>query len=190
MKLKTLLFLLLCKGAIAQTLLLNTTDKSTGAKTIITKNCKNGELTTDDSVARSGMVFFSAGYQKVKTSAAPVEIYYIELNVLHKDNRLGCMEVGKSKILVTFKDGSTVECPQISDTDCDPVGFTSAFALMPKNGSPDAMKQNFEKLMATDISTIEVFTTEKTITYNIKTASRPYIRSHFSLLDKTIKASL
>lgn len=187
MKFKILLLLLLCQGAIAQTLFVNSIDKSTGAKTIITRNSKTSELNPDDTVARNGMVFLSAGYQKLQNVA--VEIYYVELNMLHKDNRLGCMETGKSKIVITFKDGTTAECSQISEVDCDPVGFTSAFALMPKNGSQEEMKKNFEKLSTTDINTIEVFTTEKSIKYMIRTAAKPTIKSRFALLDKSIKAS-
>ena len=135
-------------------------------------------------------MFFSAGYQKLPTAGSPTEVYFIELNILHNDNRLGCLESGKSKVVLVFKDGTKAECSQISDNDCDPIGFASAFALMQKQGNKEMMKQNFDKLLTTDITNIEVYTSETKLMYNVKTTQRPVIRSHFALLDKTIKASL
>ena len=190
MKLKLLLLLLVCQGALAQRLLMNSVDKNTGTRTILTNNSRTGELGTDDTVVRNGMVFFSAGYQKVKTNGAPADVYFIELNIVHKDNRLGCLKNGESKIILTFKDGTKAECSQISDTDCDAVGFIAAFALMPKKGTQDVMKQNFEKLLSTDVTNIELFTSEKSVLFNVKNTSKPIIKAHFALLDKTIKASL
>ena len=190
MKLKLLLLLLACQGAFAQTIQMNSVDKNTGTRTIITNNHKTGELNGDDSVVRNGLLFFSAGYQKINKSGTITEVYFIELNIVHKDNTLGCLKDGEGKIIITFEDGTTAECSQISETDCDPVGYNTAFALMPKKGTSAIMKQNFDKLLTTEIKTIKVFTTEKSPSFTVKTVSKPYIMKHFALLDKTIKASL
>lgn len=188
MKTKLLLLLLLCHGAFAQTLLMNSLDKNTGTRTIIVNNHKTGELSPDDSVVKSGIIFFSAGYQKIDKQGQSTEIYFVELNIVHKDNRLGCMKDSEGKIIITFKDGTTAECSQISETDCDPVGFTTAFALMPKKGTQETMKQNFDKLLTTEISTIKLFTSEKSFSFTVRTSAKPFIISQFALLDKTIKA--
>jgi len=190
MKLQSLLLLLTFQGVFSQTLLMNSTDKNTGTKTIITNNNRTGELTGDDTVVRNGLIFFSAGYQKIKTQGNPTEIYFIELNIVHKDNRLGCMKSEDGKVVLIFNDGTKVECMQISEDDCDPIGFNSAFALMPKKGTQDIMKQNFEKLLTADITNIEIYTSEKKIIYNVKNTAKPIIKARFALLDKTIKASL
>jgi len=190
MKSILLLLLLICQGAFAQTLQVNSVDKITGTRTIITDNHESGELNPDDSVVRNGLIFFSAGYQKFNKSGNATEVYFIELNIVHKDNTLGCMKEGEGKIIITFQDGTTAECSQISETDCDPIGFTAAFALMPKKGSPATMKQNFEKLLTTEIKTLRIFTTEKSPSFTVKAVSKPYIMKHFAVLDKTIKASL
>ena len=190
MKLKLLLLLLICQGAFAQTIQMNSIDKNTGTRTIITNNHENGELNPDDSVVSNGLVFFSAGYQHIDTGSNSTDLYFIELNIVHKDNTLGCLKDGEGKIIITFKDGTTAECSQISETDCDPIGFNTAFALMPKKGTAAMMKQNFDKLLTTQIKTIKLFTTEKSLLFTVKTGSKAYIMKHFALLDKTIKASL
>ena len=187
MKITKLAFmLLLCQAVAGQTLLVNTADKETGARTLITNNYKGAEITPDDSVARDGLVFFSAGYQETKAGSAMGQLYFIELNVVHKDNRLGCLEDGKSKVAFIFEDGSRIECIQISETNCDPVGFVAGFALMPKGGTLDTMKQNFSKLRVAEVARIEVFTSEKTMVYHIKSKAAVSIKSHFNLLNKTI----
>lgn len=188
MKLKSLIaLLLLCNVAFAQSLITNSFDKKTGIRTIATKSIKGSEVTPDDTVARNGMLFFSAGYQEIKGTDKSTETYYIELNMVHREAGLGCLENGKSRAEITLADGSVIDCIQISDTDCDPVGFIAAFALMPKGSTPEVMKQNFDKLIATDVMKIKIYTTESTITFNTKTKSRPYIKSHLALISKTIK---
>jgi len=181
-----IVLLLLCNVAFAQSLITNNFDKKTGIRTLATKSIKGSEVTPDDTVARNGMLFFSAGYQEIKGTDKSTETYYIELNMLHREPALGCVENGKSRAEITLADDTVIDCIQISDTDCDPVGFIAAFALMPKGGKTDVMKQNFDKLMATDIMKIKVYTSETTITFNIKTKSRPYIKSHLALISKTI----
>lgn len=187
MKLKLLISLLVCYNGFAQTILTNSLDKETGNKTIITNNHTSTELTTDDSIVRDGLIFFSAGYQKINTSGT--EIYFVEVNIVHKDNRLGCLKIGESKIILYLEDGTSIECSQISETDCDPIGFTSAFALMPRKGTMEMMMQNFDKLMKTKIKSIKVITTESSPIFTVKSAAKLYIMNHFVLLDKTIKAS-
>jgi len=176
--------LLLCPTVKSQSIAVNTVDKETGVRTIITNNHAGTEVKPEDTVARSGLLFFSAGYQEIK--AKNTETYFIELNFVHHDARLGCLENGTSKAIITLEDGTLMECTQISDTDCDNIGFVAGFALMPKNSALTAMKHNFEKLLTTEISKIEVFTTEKPVLFIIKTKSKAYIRSHFALLNKTI----
>lgn len=170
----------------AQSLSINDTDKTTGGRTIVTKNFEGSEIAPDDTVARNGLVFFSAGYQEIKKGKSATEIYYIELNIVHKDSRLGCLNQGQSKIVLELEDGSVIECNQISDTDCDPVGFMTAFALMPKGGAAAEMKSNFEKLKTVGIKKIDLFTTEKEIGYNIKNKKLENMKAHFALLAATI----
>lgn len=178
--------LLMAFCASAQSISVNETDKQSGGRTIITKSFDGSELLPDDTVARNGLVFFSAGYQEVKKGKSTTDIYYIELNIVHKDSRLGCLNQGQSKIVLELADGSKIECTQISDTDCDPVGFTSAFALMPKGGTAEDMKNNFEKLKTVAIEKIDVFTTEKMLGYNLKNKKRENIKGHFALLANAI----
>ena len=189
MKLKNILSLLLLIGssAMAQSLHTNTIDKQTGIRTITTNNHKGKEIELDDAISRSGALFFSAGYQQITKKEKTSETYFIELNIVHNDARLGCLENGKGRVLITLADETQIDCIQISDNDCDPIGFVAAFALMPKDGNQEVMKQNFEKLKTTDILKMEVFTTEKSVLYTIKSKSRPYIKNHFTLIDKTIK---
>ena len=187
MKLKSILvLLLLCNAAFAQSLITNSFDKQTGIRTIATKSTKTDEVTPDDTVARNGMLFFSAGYQEIKSTGKSTETYYIELNIVHRESTLGCLEIGKGRAQLTLADGSVMDCIQISDTDCDKIGFIVAFALMPKGGSPADMKQNFEKLKTTDITKFQIFTSESSISFTTKTKSRPYIKSHLALIERTI----
>jgi hypothetical protein len=187
MKPKILFFLLLlCNVAFSQSLITNSFDKKTGIRTIATKSIKGSEVTLDDTVARNGMLFFSAGYQEIKGKESSTETYFIELNIVHREPGLGCLENGKGKVVLHMADKTRIECVQISDTDCDKVGFIAAFALMPKGGKSEVMKQNFEKLQTIDILRMEILTSESSITFTTKTKSRPYIKSHLALISKTI----
>ena len=176
-------------AAQAQTLAVNETDPATGNKLIKTSNLHGAEHDLDDSVVKSGVVFFSAGYQLTNPTQNPLETYYIDLNIVHNDNRLGCLEQLKSHIILTLDDGSAIECFQISDTDCDPNAYYASFALMPKGGNAAMMKQNFEKLIHTPIIRIEVVTSETKVVYKVKKGSMDYLKQHFALIDKTVKAA-
>lgn len=177
--------LLMAFCANAQSIAEDTTDNDTGTRTVITKNFAAKEIGPDDTIARDGLVFFSAGVQQTKKANTTVEIYFVELNIVHSDSRLGCLTQGVSKIILELEDGSKMECTQISDTDCDPLGFKSAFALMPKGGTSLQMKQNFEKLKNVQIRKIDVITTEREVIYAVKSKSRQFIQGHFALLEKT-----
>jgi hypothetical protein len=181
-----LALLLLCNMAFSQSLITNSFDKKTGIRTIATKSIKGPEVTLDDTVARNGMLFFSAGYQEIKGNDKSTNTYFIELNIVHREPGLGCLQNGKSKVVLHMADKTEIECIQISDTDCDKVGFIAAFALMPKGSKPEVMKQNFDKLQSVDILKMEIFTSESSITFTTKTKSRPYIKSHLALISKTI----
>jgi hypothetical protein len=184
-----LLLLLLCwQGAFAQTLFMNTTDITTGTRTIITNNHLGSKITPDDSVARKGLLFFSAGYQKRGSGINSSEVYFVDLNYVHKDTRLGCLKDSDGKIILTLADGTTIECMQMSDTDCDVAEFSADYALMSKKDNPEIMKSNFDKLLTTPISEITLFTTERELSFPLKTASKEYLRNHFTLLNKTISA--
>jgi hypothetical protein len=192
MKLKIVLILLLLAGnaAIAQSIDANTTDPATGARYITTKNYKGTKAEPSDNVVKRGLVLFSAGYQSVLSSGKQVQTYFIDLNIIHNDNRLGCLQELKSKIILTLEDGTTVECFQISESDCDKISYTASFALMAEGESFTKMAENFRKLMTTKITDMKVITTEGELVYKIKTDSQPYVKSHFALLDKTINATV
>jgi hypothetical protein len=190
MKLTALACLLFCGiAASAQTLLVNNTDSAAGTRIIKTKNHKGGELSLDDSIVKGGAVFFSAGYQSAKTAGKTVETYFIELNIVHNDNRLGCLQELDSRVVLTMADGTKIECFQISESDCDNVAFHATFALMPKGGTLAAMRENFEKLMSGDVEEITILTTEGKLEYRTKKSSRDYLKQHFALIDKTVKAA-
>ncbi len=181
--------LLLCISVSSQTLAINETDTATGSRIIKTNNITGAEHSFDDSVVKRGVIFFSAGYQSSKAGTKSIETYYIDLNIVHHDNRLGCLEQLKSSVLLFLDDGTKMECFQISDTDCDADAYYASFALMPRNGDPEVMKQNFEKLIHTGISRIDLLTSETTVVYRTKKSSSEYMTKHFALIDKTIKGS-
>lgn len=191
MKIKQLLLFALLAGnaAIAQTIAVNTNDAATGTRVIMTKNHKGTKLEVEDSVAKSGLAFFSAGYQSGTAKGKKVETYFIDLDMFHNDNKLGCINQSANNVTIILKDGSKIECFQISDTDCNPESFKAAFALTPKGGSMEQMQANFKKLQTTEISKIIVKTTEGSLDYKIKPKASEYIKSHFALVEKTLSSS-
>lgn len=191
MKIKQLLLFVLLAGnaAIAQSIAVNTNDTATGNRVIMTKNHKGAKLEVEDSVAKSGLAFFSAGYQSGTAKGKKVETYFIDLDMFHNDNKLGCINQSANNVTIILKDGSKIECFQISDTDCNPESFKAAFALAPKGGSIEQMEANFKKLQATEISKIIVKTTEGSLDYKIKPKASEYIKSHFALVEKTLSGS-
>lgn len=191
MKIKQLLLFALLAGnaAIAQTIAVNTNDTATGTRVIMTKNHKGTKLEVEDSVAKSGLAFFSAGYQSGTAKGKKVETYFIDLDMFHNDNKLGCINQSANNVTIILKDGSKIECFQISDTDCNPESFKAAFALTPKGGSMEQMQANFKKLQTTEISKIIVKTTEGSLEYKIKPKASEYIKSHFALVEKTLSGS-
>lgn len=189
MKLKQSILLLLLAGnaALAQTIAVNTTDAATGTKVIITKNHKGKEIEVDDSIAKSGLAFFSAGYQSTTVKGKPVETYFIDLDMFHNNNKLGCIEQSSNNLELTLEDGSEIKCFQMSDTECGQEAYKAAFVLCSKDGSMAQMEDNFKKLKTVGIKRIKVTTTEGVLDYKIKGKASDYIKSHFALIDKTIK---
>lgn len=185
---QTLLIAMLLLGGFtkAQSILVNETDKETGTRLILTKGFAGSEVTIDDSVVRRGTVFFSAGYQEVKVNETKTPLYFIELNIVHNDLRIGCLKQETSKIVLELEDDSKMECMQISPTECDPVGFTGDFVLMPKGGKIAEMTANLKKLESVAIKKITVFTTETEVVYIIKDKCKPVLEKHFSLLEQTL----
>ena len=192
MKFKQFLFLLLLAGnaAMAQSIAVNTNDDATGTRIIITKNHKGKEIEVDDTVAKSGLVFFSAGYQSIKIASRPVVTYFLDLDMFHNNNKLGCINQANNNVLLTLADGSEMQCFQISDTDCGQQAYKGAFALAPKNGTADQMKENFKKLQTVGIVRIKVTSTEGELDYKLKSKSTEYIKAHFALIEKTLNGEV
>jgi hypothetical protein len=180
--------MLFCQSAVAQGFSVNETDPATGNRTIITKNYKGQDVSKDDNIARNGMVFLSAGYQSTHKDDKVNEIYFIDLNIVHNDNRLGCLKHETGKIILTFEDGTTVECMQVSETSCDKFAFDGGFALVPRTGGTDTtMKDVFTRLQTVNLKAIEVFTTQTTMNFTVKTSEKERIKSHFALVEGAIR---
>lgn len=183
------ILLFMCLTTSAQSLIVNTTDKATGNRIIKTNNHEGPKLDVDESVVKSGILFFSAGYQSAKAGNKLVASYFIDLDIMHNDSTLGCLQEFDSRIILTLEDGTKVECFQISESDCDKVAFHASFALMPKAGKIESMKENFEKLMTTAITEMIIVTTERKLEYKTKKSSRDLMKKHFALIDKTVKSN-
>jgi hypothetical protein len=179
--------LLFIQASRAQSIALNTKDPETGDRFILTSNKKGPDADVDDSVARAGIVLFAVGYQADKDGKLP--IYFIDLNIVHNDNRTGCLKEKESLLELTLSDDTKISCMQISETDCGLGAFKGVFALMPKGGTAQDMQSNFEKLLKADIREMELTTSEKTLKYKTKSDSREYIKKHFALLASTIKTT-
>lgn len=174
---------LLCAlTASAQSIDINTINKETGLRSILTKNTDKAAPEQDDSVVRNGTVYFSAGYQEVPAGKGKRGIYFFELNLVHNDARVGCLTQENGKVVLGFEDGTEMECIQISATDCDNVGFVANFMLGTRTSEEADIKANFEKLQRTPLKKIVVHTTEKAIRYNIKTISQPVLSKHFTVV--------
>lgn len=182
-----LMTLAFISSANSQVLEVNATDTEAGTRFIKTKN-HVGEPDLSDSVAKSGALFFSAGYQGGTVSGKTVETYFIELEIVHNDHRLGCLKSGESTIILKMADGSVIECFQISDSDCDKVTYRAAFALMGKKGTMAQMSENLQKLTNTEINEVKVVTTEGSLVYKIKQKEKQNLKNHFALVDKTVKS--
>jgi hypothetical protein len=181
-----LIALFVSNAALCQTLFTNTLDKNNGDRLIVTSNTKGPDATLEDSASKTGILLFAAGYQKATVAGKTGETYFIDLSIVHNDNRTGCLNE-YSKAILVLADKTEIECFQISETDCSPTDFKSAFALMPYKGSAATMKTNFNKLLTTEITEIKLQTTEKALDFKITKEMKPYLKSHFALIDKTIK---
>jgi len=191
MKIEQLFLLLLLAGnaALAQQIAVNTTDAATGTRIIMTKNHAGTTIVPDDTVVKTGLAFFSVGYQKTNVQNKEVETYFIDLDMFHDNNKLGCIKQGESNTLITLEDGTEIQCFQISDTECSPQAFKAAFALAPKGSSATQMKENFLKMQKVAIAKIKIKTTEGYINYKIRSGSSEYIKRHFSLVEKTLNSN-
>lgn len=189
MKIKQLFFLalLITTGATAQTLAVNTNDPATGTRVLITKNHRGSEITADDSVVKHGLAFFSAGYQSTLVQGKPVETYFIDLDMFHNDNKMGCIKQSENNVTLILEDGSEIKCFQMSETDCNDHAFKAAFALTTKEGTTAQMEENFKKLQAFSIKRIKVKTSESLLDYKIGSYPSDYIRAHFALIAKSLK---
>lgn len=192
MKFKQLFLLLLLAGtaATAQTIAVNTTDAATNTRVIITKNHIGKEISVDDSVAKSGLAFFSAGYQSNTVNGKSIQTYFIDLDMFHNNNKLGCIKQSDNNVLLILEDGSEIQCFQMSDTECSHEAFKAAFALTTKESTASQMEDNFKKLQSVAITRIKVKTTEGLLDYKIKAKSSDHIKAHFALIAKTLQGSV
>jgi hypothetical protein len=188
MKFKQFLLLLLLAGtaATAQTIAVNTNDAQTGTRLILTKNHKGTEITVDDSVAKTGLAFFSVGYQSSMVENKKVETYFIDLDLYHHNNWLGCIKQMENNVVLTLEDGTEIQCFQISETDCSQEAYKASFALTTKKGTFAEMEANFKKLQTMAIVKIKVLTTEKFLDYKINAKSAEFMKAHFALVAKTL----
>lgn len=182
------ILLFICLAGNAQTLAVNENDKAAGSRLITTRNHAGSEHRMEDSVVKNGVVFFAAGYQSSAPSGKTIETYYIDLNIVHNDNRLGCLEQLESHVILTLANGTEIECFQISDSDCSPEAYHASFALMPRGFGQQTMKENFEKLLNTQITAITIVTSESELPFRIKSGKAAYMQKHFALIDKTVKS--
>jgi hypothetical protein len=184
---KIILALLVSVPCMAQKMAVNAVDPATGGKILLTESVEGNPPKNDESVVNNGLVFFSAGYQDVPAGNGLQGLYFISLNIVHHDKRVGCLTQEKGRVLLTLEDGTEINCSQISATDCDPIGFTTDFMLVKKGGSVAEMKQNFEKLQHTMIKRITIITTETAIKYGVKPAKRMLLAKHFGLVAESLK---
>lgn len=192
MKFKQLFLMLLLVGnaAIAQQLAVNTSDTASGTRIIITKNHAGTTIVADDTVVKTRLVFFSAGYQKTTVNNKEVETYFIDLDMFHNNNKLGCIKQGENNIVITLEDGTEIKGFQISDTECNPQAFKTAFAVAPKGSSVTVMAENFKKMQNSPIAKIKITTTEGFLNYKIRSGSSEYVKKHFALVEKTLNSTI
>lgn len=192
MRLRQIIFLLLLSSvtATAQTLAVNTNDTKTGSRVILTKNHKGKKPEVDDSVAKTGLVFFSAGYQSHHVGNKDVKTFFIDLNIYHHNNTIGCIRQSANNLILVLEDKSEIQCFQISDTDCNEEEYKAAFALCPKDGRFEENEKNFKKLQTVGISKIKLITTETTQEYKIGSKSKDYMKANFELVSKTLNSYL
>lgn len=190
MKLKQLFLSLLfmAAGASAQSIDVNTNDTATGTRLILTKNHKGTALDVDDTVTKTGLVFFSAGYQSTNVKNNKVETYFIDLDMFHNNNKLGCIRQSDNNMLLILEDGTEIQCFQMSETECSHEAYKASFALTTKKGSAEEMEKNFKKLQTIAIAKIEIKTTEGALVYKVK--AKDYLKAHFALIDKTLNGSV
>jgi hypothetical protein len=169
-----------------QTIAVNSTDRKTGNTLVLTSNTRHEEMKMDDSVVYDGAVFFAVGCNKIKDAGKAIESYFIELDLVHNDNRLGCLDERTGRAELHLEDGSVVECFQISPSDCDRTAFKGAYALMKRGEKPEVTKANLDKLTTTAIKKIIVYTSEKRLEFNVKPREKDYLKKHFALIAKTM----
>ncbi|MDV6169167.1 hypothetical protein R1T16_12095 [Flavobacterium sp. DG1-102-2] len=191
MKLKHLFLALLIAGgaATAQTIAVNTNDITTGTRVIMTRNHRGSDINVDDSVAKSGLLFFSAGYQRSTVKGQQVSTYFIDLDMFHNNNKLGCINQFSEDVTLVLEDGSEIKCFQMSDTECGQEAYKAAFALSAKKASAGQNEDNFKKLQQQKIVRIKVKTSESLLDYKIKPKASDTMKAHFALIEKTLNAS-
>lgn len=170
----------------AQGIDINTSENS-GNRYITTKNYRGTSISVSDNVVTSGAVFFSAGYQYRVLDSGNVESYFINIDMVHNDNRIGCLKEYTSKLFLILEDDSKIECFQVSESDCGPNSYTATFVLMDRGGNATLMRKNFDELLNKKINKIQVYTSEKVLDYNVKQSFKPYLKKHFEVLEKAIK---
>lgn len=184
---RLIIALLVAVPCMGQKISVNAVDATTGAKTILTQGVVGATPKNDESVVNNGLVFFSAGYQDLQAGNSLRGIYFMSLNIVHDDKRVGCLTQEKGKILLTLQDGSQITCSQITPSDCDPVGFNADFVLAEKEAGLDEMKANFEKLQHTMIKRITIVTSETVIKYWVIPSKRMELAKHFALVANALK---
>lgn len=179
---KKILFLFLFPFlGFSQTIISNKVDEFTKTKFIET-NIKKGKRVneSDNIIQDKGSIYFQLIYSESKEKS----IYTFNTLLLLKDE-LGCFVEGNSRLLFLLENDKTIECTQISTTDCKSAQAVN-FILTTDLTNFSEQDKNFEELCMNKIKKIRLYGNKHYQDYQIKEEAKEYIQNHFLLLKSEI----
>lgn len=167
-----LFFPLFC---FSQHLVKNDIDEFTGDHHIQV-NCYEGERWVQGDRINKGFgkyIFLTGQYIKDKEGQ---ELYFLTLNIQSLPQG-SCLSQYDGKIIWLFSDKTTLELPQISETDCEYTSINGKYKLTP---------EQLEILKTKQPDKLRVYTTKGYMDYELKEDKKELINKTFEVLLNTV----
>lgn len=160
----------------SQHLVKNDIDEFTGDRRVQV-NCYEGDRwATSDRITKGfgNYVYLTGQYIKDKEGN---ELYFLTLNI-HNLPQGSCLSQYDGKIIWLFNDKSTLELPQISETDCE---YTSI------NGKYKLTLEQVETLKTKQSDKLRVYTTKGYLDFELKDDKKELMQKTFETLVNTVQ---
>lgn len=184
----TALLMLLTSITFSQSIKADQIDDFTKKRSIVTNAYEGKFWKKADFIDDKNYLLVSMAY----TNETDADLYMMNFSILTTGIGLGCLSEYEGKIMFLFENDSTMECYQVSETECSSTTFNPAYAMFARSERNDPtfleiMAANVERLKTNPIKKIRIYGTKGYYDFTLKPEKRQIIASHINLIQDKIR---